>query len=397
MASAALGAALRLEEWLDRNGLAGYDPYDVKGTWLGVALQRLGARGGALRMPRRALAQLDDVAPRMLRRALRIEPKENAHARGLVARAQAYLLDVTGDPRHGTAADEMIEWLVAHPSTGYSGLSWGYPFTWQTGVLVPAGTPSGFVSVVAGDALLARFEQTEDERLLDAASRVAQFLVEGLNVTTIGNCVTFSYTPLDDFQVNNVNLLIADFLTRVAIATGREELADLGRRAAALTLAEFRSDGALPYWRREQAWRNPDYLDHYHAGNALRALAGLWESTRETRYRETLAAAFDFYRDAFFGDSVPLTYAHARDPIDVHACAEALHANAVLSPIVDGARPLLDRALAWVLGTMQRSDGAFAYRIRRRFGVQRRNNMVFVRWGEAPMLVGLAAAAKAGA
>ncbi len=396
-ASRALTAALRLEGWLDRNGLVGYDPYDVRGTPLGVALQRLGMRGGALRAPRRALAELDELAPLLVRRALRVRPAVNPHAVALVARAQAYLLDATGDDRHAAAADEALQWLLAHPSRGYPGLAWGYPFDWQTGVLVPAGTPSGFVAVVAGDAFLARAAQGGGDRFLAAAAEVADFVVAALNRVEVGGGVSFSYTPLDDFQVNNVNLLLADYLVRVAAATGRGELAELGEAAAAATLAELRDDGALPYWRREQDWRNPGYLDHYHTGNALRALAGLWASTGDERYRVALEAAFRFYREAFFAEAMPLTFPHANDPIDAHACAEALHATATLASVVEGARALLESSVEWVVGAMQRADGAFAYRIRHRFGTARRSDVAFVRWSEAPMLVGLAAAAKAGA
>jgi hypothetical protein len=389
-ASPALEAALRLEAWLGRNGLAGFDPYDVRGTSLGVALQRLGARGGILRAPRRALAELDELAPMTVRRLLRVRPRENAHAVALIARAQAYLHETTGDDRHARVADDAVAWLLAHPSPGHPGLGWGYPFNWQTNVLIPADMPSAFVSVVAGDALLARGR-------VDEATRVADFLVNGLNVKRVAEGVSFSYTPVDDFQVNNVNLLVADYLTRVGALAGRDELTELGLGAATLTLAEFRDDGSLPYWRREQDWRNPGHLDHYHAGNALRALAGLLETTGENRFRETLDGAFAFYRGAFFAEAMPLTFPHATDPIDVHACAEALHATATLAPLIPEAGSLLQATLAWIVEAMQRTDGAFAYRIRHRFGVSRRSDVAFVRWGQAPMLVGLAAAAKVGA
>jgi hypothetical protein len=389
-ASPALEAARRLEAWLGRNGLAGFDPYDVRGTSLGVALQRLGTRGGVLRAPRRVLAEIDELAPIAVRRLLRVRPRENAHAVALVARAQAYLLQATGEERHARAADDALAWLLAHPSPGHPGLGWGYPFDWQTDVLVPAGMPSAFVSVVAGDALLARGRVEE-------ATRVADFLVDGLNVTHLADGVSFSYTPIDDFQVNNVNLLVAEYLTRVGTLAGRDELIELGLAAATVTLSEFRDDGSLPYWRREQEWRNPGYLDHYHTGNALRALGGLLETTGENRFRETLDTAFAFYRGAFFADAMPLTFPCATDPIDVHACAEALHATATLAPLVPAAESLLHATLAWIVEAMQRTDGAFAYRIRRRLGVSRRSDVAFVRWGQAPMLVGLAAAAKAGA
>jgi hypothetical protein len=389
-ASPALEAARRLEAWLGRNGLAGFDPYDVRGTSLGVALQRLGTRGGVLRAPRRVLAEIDELAPIAVRRLLRVRPRENAHAVALVARAQAYLLQATGEERHARAADDALAWLLAHPSPGHPGLGWGYPFDWQTDVLVPAGMPSAFVSVVAGDALLARGRVEE-------ATRVADFLVDGLNVTHLADGVSFSYTPIDDFQVNNVNLLVAEYLTRVGTLAGRDELIELGLAAATVTLSEFRDDGSLPYWRREQEWRNPGYLDHYYTGNALRALGGLLETTGENRFRETLDTAFAFYRGAFFADAMPLTFPCATDPIDVHACAEALHATATLAPLVPAAESLLHATLAWIVEAMQRTDGAFAYRIRRRLGVSRRSDVAFVRWGQAPMLVGLAAAAKAGA
>lgn len=386
--SRAADALVRLERWVEANGWAGWDPYDVRGTRTYLALARLGLDGPrALRLPRRAFDETETRAPLLLRRLLRVEPQVNAHGVALLASAYLFRFDTTGEQGYADLARACLDWLLANPSPGYSGLAWGYPFDWQTRVLVPRGTPSGFVSVVAGEAFLHARRSLDDARFDEACRSVCRFLLEDLNIHDEAKGICFSYTPIDDFQVHNTNLQVAAFLLSVR-PDGGEEAA---RRAAAFTLSEQRADGSIAYWSDSQDAFNPGAVDHYHTGFGLRALRTI---ARETgSFDDELTRYGNFYRDRLWtreGDAwIPKGTPDATFPLDVQACGEALLCAATVGGDLAERLP---SAAAWMVESMQMPEGWFVAMLRRsRRGALVRSQIPFLRWGQASMLLGLGA------
>ena len=139
-----MDAVTRLDRWLEHNGWAGYDPYDLLGTPFFLYCQRLGSDAPLpARGLRRGALVLENRFPRFLRRVLRVQKQVNAKGMGLLAKAYLNLFTSLGQERFKSRACEILNWLVEHPAEGYKGTSWGYPFDWQSRVFIPRGTTFG--------------------------------------------------------------------------------------------------------------------------------------------------------------------------------------------------------------------------------------------------------------
>jgi hypothetical protein len=373
-----------LRAWFDRNGWSGWDPYDVRGTRPFLALQRTAAgRPRALRVPLRAASELVQLAPRWARRALRVRPSVNPHGMALLASAYWTL----GDEDARARGRSCLEWLAANGGGG----AWGYPFDWQSLTFIPRGTPSGFVSILAADAFWRAYEHEGNPGDLDVCSAVCEFIAGDLNRTETSAGLCFSYTPVDTFQVHNTNLLAAELLDRVGRETGRDDWLDLAGRAAAFTLAEQRADGAIEYWAHAQPGRARNAVDHYHTGNSLRALHGLWRRTGDDRYRAARDRLLAFAAGHLWHGARPQMYADRLYPVDIHACAEAILSNVTLSDELPDAYARAGLAAQWTLDRMRRADGAFGHLLVRRLGRDILTGIPYVRWSQAPMFLALAA------
>jgi hypothetical protein len=379
-----------LREWIARNGWAGYDPYDVRGSVLFLALRRLAGDGPRVRrLPLRVAVELTQAFPLVARRALGVAPAINAHGMALLAAAYWTLGDV--DARQ--AGRECLDWLRANPAPDAGGLSWGYPFDWQSLTRIPRGTPSGFVSVVAGDAFWRAYEAEGSKADLDACARVCEFIVGSLRRTQTSAGVCFSYTTADDLQVHNTNLLTAEFLDRIGRVVERDDWLELAATAASFTLAEQRDDGAIEYWADAQPRRVAGHVDHYHTGNALRSLHRLWQRSADLRYRDARDRLYSYARGVLWaqrnGTTAPLTTPGRLYPIDIHACAESILYNAVLADELPEARALGDGAVKWTLTRMQMDGGRFGHLLVRRYGRDILVGIPYLRWSQAPMLLAL--------
>jgi len=385
-----------LAAWLEENGWGGYDPYDVKGTkaYLWLIQQGEDAPLG-VRAFRKALVMLENQYPLWTRRILGVSKRINPKGMGLFARGYLDLYQATGEDRFKEKALYCLNWLADHPSNGYSGYCWGYPFDWQSVVFIPKGTPSAVVSSVVGDAFWRAYEVLGDQHYLDVCDSICQFFLQDLNMDEIDdNCICFSYTPADDFHVHNANLFAAEFLTRVGLKLANDEYLEWGRRAAAYALREQNPDGSLYYWGKVQNQYSPDHIDHYHTGFEIRALYKIWKWTEDSRYLQAVQKYYRFYLENLIwknGDSsIPKMKPDALYPIDVHSCAEALLCNAALADEFEEARVLLPELSAWILSSMQTEAGWFIYRIYSGKGRERRVEIPYIRWGQAWMWHALA-------
>jgi len=379
-----------LEDWLERNDFRSYDPYDVKGTRLYRWLSGLPRRAGLfpLRAIRKGIAISEERFPLLTRRFLLVRKRIIPEAVGVLARAYVDLYEGTGERRYEDKALRGLNWLVRHPARGYSGFCWGYPFDWQSVMLIPAGTPTGVVSSVVGDAFWKAYQVFNDSGYLDVCRSVCQFFLNDLRRDEIdAETVCFSYTALDDFHVHNANLFVGEFLTRVGKEIGDRQCVETGRKAANYALREQNPDGSLYYWGNVQNHYSPRHIDHYHSGFEIRMLYGMWKLTGEERYRQGVARYYHFYRNnLLWRDCVPKISPGRIYPIDIHSCAEAILCNATLADEFEEARDILPGVVRWTVERMQTKGGWFIHMIRRHGGRERKVCVPYVRWGQAWML-----------
>ncbi|WP_028894683.1 hypothetical protein [Syntrophorhabdus aromaticivorans] len=141
--------------WLENNGWAGWDPYDVLdnriGLWMGKRENITQRIASAL------MSRAGDICPLMLRRSLSVCPQINGKAMGLFAASFLQLESKEGKPRlidNQPGYIPCFQWLEENKVERFGGCGWGYPFDWRSRVLIPRNTPTVVNSAIIGDAYL---------------------------------------------------------------------------------------------------------------------------------------------------------------------------------------------------------------------------------------------------
>jgi hypothetical protein len=349
-----------LEDWIRERGLRGYDRFDVRAHPLIRAAQ-------PYPIPRKITTGVTDLFPMVSRRILGVAPQENAKAFALVALGNLRRYQTTLSKEHLAIAREHLQWLLDHPSTGYSGLCWGYPFdVFAKGLDTPRHTPVVVVSAIAGAAFSLAWRITEDEEYRAALRSIAQFIEEDIpRLDWMDGTYCFAYTPGDRRRVHNANLHAAAHLVRTFTITGERHLLDLAVPAIEFTLKGQRDNGAWPYG--EHAPDDPyeakllSLVDHHHTGFVLRSLLDINAHLDEDRIREAIQRGFTFYREKLFDtDGAPVT-TYGRYPIDIHACAEGILCPSALSVLDSNALAIAERTMRWTREHMSHPSTGVPY------------------------------------
>lgn len=376
---------MQLESWIGANGWAGYDPYDIRDH---AVLKRIERNVIA----RRVVHACEMLNPLLFRKILGVEKKINAKAMGLLADAYLNMYQITGDIQYKIKAEEYITWLTENFLKGYSGMCWGYPFDWQSKVMIPRNTPSGVVTSIVGNAYWHFYKLTRDKTYLRVCEEICLFFVNDLNIHRIDhNTLCFSYTPVDNFHVNNANLFVAEFLLRIGKETNNDQFINKGLLGINYTLAEQNQDGSIFYWGKDQNEVNS--IDHYHSGFEMRCLYSAWHLTGKGRIRDALSKYYAFYlKHMFFDKRIPKHTPNMLNPIDIHSCSEAILCNTLLSGEFPVGEPFMENSIEWIIKNMQEKDGTFIYRLFLLSGIEWRVVIPYIRWGQAWMLNALTSA-----
>jgi hypothetical protein len=390
----------QLCHWLEGNGWAGWDPYDVWETPF-----PMWARSGG-DIPRRAISYMiskaEDISPNRVRKLFRAQKQVNAKAMGLFAASFLELEKIEGEPRliEGEPAYEhCFRWLRSNCVEFNDGIGWGYPFDWQSRIFIPKNTPTVVNSAIIGDAYWLRYRYHDDDDALHVCEQICQLFLRGLNRSKKGKggSFCFSYTPIDHFQVNNANLLGAEFLVRIGRETNREEWCQIGLDAANFSLDEIRGDGTLSYWSAEQSFNGPQQ-DTYHSGFEIRALDGIARATGLPEYRVACDRYFSTWRKDFFMPSGhPCRERAKQNVVEVHSLAESLLCSSQMlisgsfthTDFIRQLTPLVQKSMPLLWSKSGQDTGYFAASVFLANGKKR--DIPFVRWGEAWMLRGMTA------
>jgi len=380
----------KLDSWINKNGWAGYDPYDIMGLPLCIKLQRATSKTQiGLLFGKFAFYPIKHY-PLASRKIFLVKKKINSKGMGLLVGAYSRLFEATNDKEYLLNARARADWLLENVSPNYPGLCWGYPFDWQSRVFIPKNTPSSVVTTAVGDGLWILGKITGEEKYKSACVRICEFLINGLNVTAIDNkTICYSYTPVDRFLVHNANLFSAEFLARIGRESGNEEWINLGIKAGNFALKEQKSDGSISYWGGNQNHSPPDHRDCYHSGFEIRCLWGLWKATGDERFKNAALRYLDFFYQAYIGsDGTVMTFPGKKYPLDIHSCAEAMLCPAVMSEVDYGRfKHNINNIIKKSAELMQNDNGSFAYMA---YNPKRIDRTPYIRWGQAWMLRGLA-------
>ena len=320
----------QIDAWFEQHGTVGPDPFDIKAHPLMRSVQR--HKG-----PRRCATLACDLFPHALRRLLHIAPTDNPKTHALLALGGLRLFQTTQDEYWLDKARAELDWLLAHPSPGFAGLCWGYPFAVSgQGLDTAPGTPVAVISAIAGEAFALAHEVTGDEGRLASVRSIAEHMLADLpRLDGPDGTLCFGYTAGDRRRVHNANLLVAEHLVRAARLTGMDACLDPALPSLAFTLKAQRESGAWPYGYHAEG--DPyeagllNLVDHHHTGFVLRSLHAIEQWVPGSVPADVLERGFRFYQTRLCGRSGMPVNDYGRFPVDIHACAEAVLCPSVLS------------------------------------------------------------------
>lgn len=366
----------RLDKWVRANGYRGYDPGDGQLSWL-----RHFTFG---RQPlERVLTAAVLRTPFNIRPLLGIRPHTSTKGMGYMAWGYLRRYRAFGRPADADAARYCLGWLMEHRSPGYEPYCWGNEFTFTTRAgRIPAGEPTIVWSGLIGQAFVEAYEVLRDERYLEVASSVCDWIARlPAERTDRGLCL--SYVAFHQVSIHNSNMLGAALLARVARLSGRSALAELAREAMLYSCARLNDDGGWYYGE------DPKYhwIDNFHTGYNLDSLRRYRDSTGDTQFDAVLDAAYAYFARHFFEEDGRPKYFHDRTmPIDIQCAAQAIDTLAYFSDRDPGALPMACRTAQWTIEHMQADDGHFFYRD---LGWTRIRTPMF-HWGQGTMFKALA-------
>ena len=374
---------MALDSWVDRNGYAGYDLYDLLSQDAFRVFQKNRYTTFALKM-------FLDMFPFTFRRLFRVQKAINPKAMALFAEGYLNLYRISGDEIYVEKAVYCLNWLMENPSEGYSGYCWGYPFDWQSRIFIPKHTPSSVVTSICAHAFMDAFSILGDRRYMDVAKSCCDFMIHDLKIDHVdsgGLC--FSYTPLDTFHVHNANIFSASILYRVGDEVNNDEYIKIAEDAIRYTLNAQNRDGSWYYFGHPETARGA--IDNYHTGFILRNLHGVYKITGDGAVLKGIRKGLGFYTDNLLKDNVVPKFHHdIVYPIDIHACSESILCLSILSEIDPDAIKIAEDVVVWTIDNMQSGDGYFYYRKYHLFT----SKIPYIRWGQAWMLYALSELAK---
>jgi hypothetical protein len=379
----------QLFAWCKKENFAGYDPFDGLNSRIFQAIPLK-----YFKYPRLVWLQTVKRSGKNLRPFLKVEKGINAKGIALFALAEFSRFRATNDEKHSENAKKLIEKLISlkieirNPQSAIRNrTAWGYNFDWQSRAFyAPQGTPTIVPTAFATQALIEAFEIFKDQKYLETARQICEFIIEDLNrIDETDDEVCLSYTPLDRTVVFNASLLAGECLAKVGVLSQTQSYLNLAEKTARYVVRRQRSDGAWAYGGKSfQSW-----VDNFHTAFVLLSLDRLQKliPSLPSATENSIKIGLNYWLENFFlTDGTPKYYDRETFPIDIHSASAAIVALCELKDLDERCLPLAEKVATWTIENLRDADGFFYYQ-------KRQNGLVktpFIRWGQAWMAFGLA-------
>jgi hypothetical protein len=370
--------AAKLLVYCSDNGWAGYDPYDALNSRVFKALPFFD-----FKMARLLLTQAVKRCPINLRPMLSIPKSPNPKGLALLLSSYVKLLKLK------IAQDDemprvLAERLLALRSPGERCSCWGYNFDWQTRTyLVPKGSPNIICSTFAANALLDALEQSPSFSWFDVVLSTAEFIQDRLFWRKSDSLACISYTPIEQTEIHNANLLGAAFLCRVGRVSGQKRFFKAALDATRYSVSKQRADGSWPYGEAQ----HQEWIDNFHTGFNLVALKHIQEYGETAEFDAAITCGLEFYKAHFFReDGAPRYYHNATYPLDIHSAAQSIITLVQFKEFSEGNFELAQLVSKWARANMWDPRGFFHFQKHPHHTVR----IPFMRWSQAWMLLALA-------
>jgi hypothetical protein len=387
----------KLIDWIEKNGWVSYDPNDVKGHPLFIAL--LSKQNFFKKLLLFPLYSMYVITPVTLRYILKIRPTITPGGIGFLASGYIELYKATKDTQNLKKTKQILEWLETHRIKKYENYCWGFPFDWQSMTFVPKNTPIVYSTAECTKPFIEYYKITKNKKYLDIAISACEFIDRNIDKKQhSNNSISLSYTPLDDAEVINSNAIVASVFLEVGQLAKIEEFIDIANKIMQFVLKEQLANGGWYYFSYRYK-SGPSIIDNYHTAMVLQSLTKIilleGDSKKRDTYIESLIKGLKFYLDNLFTPKgIPKITPNKIYPINIASCAEAITLFAQINALKNKLPPSLFKAvqetnqklIIWTMNNMQERNGAF---IERKYWFKK-IKLYSIRWGQALMLRSLA-------
>ncbi len=310
--NAGLLDAARLEQF------AGYDPFDALNSRLLRAT--FFYRSEWVRL---VWLQLGKRSPVNLRSLLIVPKRRNPKGIGLFIAGLLEDYQRTGEPAFLRDARALADWLLTERSDPgqWTHSCWGYHFDWQARAFyVPAGKPNVITTCYVARALYQLGRIASDQSLVDIALDAARFISSRLYTENDGRRF-YAYIPGERAFVHNASLWGAAWCAFSGVQLGDDAMVAQAVAVARQSIQEQAADGSWVYGARS----HHQFIDGFHTGYNLEALALLRDAIGTTEFDDSLRKGYTYYLNHFFtADGTAKYYNNAVYPLDMHSFAQAV-------------------------------------------------------------------------
>ena len=370
---------------IEKEQYKGYDPHDFKAT--DFYLKTIA--------PNRFLKVGCDILnltmPRVLRKTLGV--KANLVFSGTLAymlEGYCYMYKATQEDTWYNKAIATYEQLQTMAITAYGGMGWGLPIGWQSSkeFFFSNQTPNVVNTAEVASAILELYSISKSPEHLNCLEKITAFITSGLKITYEDEAtLCYSYTPVDNYQVHNANLLAGVTLVRIGTLTSNQKLIQLAHKIALFAAKDQTKAGYLPYYATSYANGSKAHsYDLYHSGYELRSLDCINKVVKDKAVETCILQLRTFFNTFYFQKAYPLTSKISRvEKIDIHGCAEAIYCNTMLSQSFPEALALAKQAADWTIKNMMTSKGYFHSSLIGIGFLKIRARIIYMRWGQSVM------------
>lgn len=323
--------------------------------------------------------------PLNLRPLLLTEKSRNPKGIALFIKGYLLLYEVTKNERYKRLAEELLGWLMENHSNKdqqFSGYCWGYNFIWQSPFFyAPKYFPNLTVSVFPGEAFLLGYQLLQDEKYLEYANGVAEYVLNDLPVlqeTPTEKCLGYVSSDVSEMVIN-INSMTAAFLSKLYVVTKREEY-----KKNAIKLVNFVINNAID----DNKWTyttNVDhsYVDNYHTGGIIDGILEAMEKLNDRRWQPTLLNAVQYYKQELFTkEGAPRNRDNRKYPYDIHGAAQGIITFSKISRLEPEYIILAEKIFDWTINNLYSQKGYFYYQKMRCYT----KRFTLMRWCNAWML-----------
>lgn len=315
-------------------------------------------------------------APVNLRRLFLVPQRQSYKGTALFALANQRAYQITGDERYSAEHHRLLEWLIEHRASGYSGFCGGHRHALQDlHGKTEADTPD---LVSTAYAMRAFLEAGRNEpRYADVARQGVNFFIEDLDYSSTSNGARIKYRPSDsgDWYVLNANAIAGRTFIDLFDTFGVDEFRRRATELFEYVVSKQTESGGWMYTDPPSASHLS--MDNHHNGFIVESLLRFQAVTDSERFRHAINDGLSFYRYTLFEWSgAPNWDESNRYPKDIHAAAQG-----IITFSLAGDHSFARRILKWTCANLYDGEGRFLYQ-KRRFYTKR---MTLMRWCQAWM------------